>query len=139
MAPQSRGRTLCSILKGVALSLVVTLVFMAGLALLVVRFGLSDNALTALNQLTKVTAIFMGVWASVGRGGQRGFALGAATGLIYMVLSYGIYCLLDGQMVPAGVLAGEFAMGAGLGALSGALVANLRPAKGKKRRAARAA
>ena len=135
MAPQSRGRTLWSILKGIILALAATLVAMAGLALLVVRFGLSDGALTALNQLTKVAAIFLGVWAAVGRGGQRGFALGAVTGLGYMALGYALVCLLDGQKAPAGVLAAEFGMGAGLGALSGALTANL-PAPSKKRRGA---
>ena len=50
-----------------------------------------------------------------------------------MALGYALVCLLDGQMAPAGVLAAEFGMGAGLGALSGALTANL-PAPSKKRR-----
>lgn len=132
MAADSRGKRLISIAKGVLTALGVTLCLMALMALMVVQFGLSDGALTAMNQGVKMIAIFSGVWACVGRGGQRGFALGAVTGLLYMVIAYGLYCLMDHQLAPALVLTGEFLMGAGLGALSGALLANLPPPKKRK-------
>lgn len=137
-----RRATVFSILKGVAAGVAATVLGMALLALLMVTAGLPDAALTFLNQALKVCALFIGALVAVGRGGTRGFALGAATGLTYMVLCYGLYCALDGALRPGGFLAGEFLIGAGIGALSGAVVANL-PARRKKmpcaKRAARTA
>ncbi|MEA4897231.1 TIGR04086 family membrane protein [Bacillota bacterium Meth-B3] len=133
MALDPRGQTALSILKGVLAAMATTIGCMAVLALLVVRMGLSDGALTVLNQIAKVGSIFVGTLVAVGRGGQRGFALGAATGTLYMILGYALYCALDGALVSAGLLAGEFLMGAALGAVSGAVVANLPP-RGKHTR-----
>lgn len=126
-----RAQALCAILKGVLIAVAVTATGMALLALLVVKFGLGDGALTVCNQAIKVASIVAGAYVAVGRGGTRGFVLGAATGLLYMIFSYALYCALGGEGVSAMLLTGEFAMGAAIGALSGALVANLRP--GKKR------
>lgn len=128
-----KAQTVMALVKGVAVAMLVTLSWMAVLALFVVRFGLSDSALTALNQVAKICSIFVGALLAIGRGGEKGFATGAAVGLMYMVLGYALYCLLDGALLSFGLLAGEFAMGALLGAISGAVVANLKPSSRKKR------
>lgn len=133
MALGARGQTLVKILKGVLASLLTTIAFMAVLALLVVEMGLSDTALTVLNQIAKVLSIFAGALVAVRPGGEKGFALGAAAGTLYMVTGYALYCVLDGALVTVGLLAGEFLMGAALGAVSGAVVANLKPTKRVKK------
>ena len=138
MALDQRGQVAFSIARGVLAAIALTLVGMALLALLVVRFALSDGALTTFNQSLKLLSIFCAAWVSVRPGGQHGFALGSIAGLAYMVLGYAIYCVLDGAIISFVLLAGEFLMAAGLGALSGAIVANLSPKK-KRRRGARSA
>ena len=85
-----------------------------------------------LNQLAKVASIFAGAYFAVGPGGQRGFVTGAAVGFVYMVLGYGVYWAFHGSVSAPLVMLGEMLLGAVLGALSGAVVANLRPKKRRK-------
>lgn len=140
MPSSSRAQVVFALLRGLGVAVAITLGGMVLLTILVILTPLSDSALTALNQVLKVTALFFGAMTAVGRGGQRGFALGAVVGLLYMVLGYALYCLLDGQLAPAGQLALEFGIGALLGAISGSISANLKPAKKRPRvRAARRA
>ena len=118
--------------KGVCVATGTTLLCMVLLALAVVFLRVSDNALFLLNQLSKVASIFMGAYFAVGPGGQRGFVTGAAVGFVYMVLGYGIYWAFHGSVSAPLVMLGEMLLGAVLGALSGAVVANLRPRKRRK-------
>ncbi len=128
----SRGDTVFALLKGLGVAVLVTLMGMAVLAALVILTPISDGLLTVINQLLKVIAIFFGVLISVGRGGERGFAIGALVGLVYMVLGYLVYSIVDGMLAPAPQMALEFALGALIGAISGAIAANLRPGKHRK-------
>lgn len=132
------GKNAASIVKGLLSAVALTIAGMAALALLVVYAQLSDGALTALNQILKLAAIFAGAWIAVGPGGEKGLAKGAVIGLVYIALGYGICALPDGAAADGAMLALEFAMGLLLGGVSGALIANL-PARGARRRKSRAA
>ena len=136
MQKETRGGTCLLLGKGLLAAVCVTLPGMAVIALLAVYANLSDGALTALNQLLKLIAIFTGAYRAVGRGGTRGFALGGAVGLLYIALGYGICALWDDPVVTGGMLALEFLLGLALGAVSGALVANLPAGSGRKRKRA---
>ncbi len=118
--------------RGVAIAALVTLPGMLLLAACVVLFGVSDGAIGVCNQLLKALAVFMGAVSAVGRGGSRGFVTGAAVGLVYMLVGYGVYCALDGSLWALGILGAEALFGAAIGALSGAIAANMRPARKKK-------
>lgn len=128
-----RSDTIMKILKGLGITILATLVGMALLAALVILTPISDGLLAALNQVLKVVAIFLGALTAVGRGGERGFAIGALVGLVYMVLGYLIYSIIDGMLAPAGQMALEFALGALIGAICGAIAANLKPRRRKHR------
>ncbi len=123
----NRSDTVFALLKGLGLAILITLGGMAILAALVILTPISDGLLTMLNQVLKVVAIFVGALAAVGRGGERGFAIGALVGLVYMVLGYLVYSIVDGMLAPAPQMALEFALGALIGAISGAIAANLKP------------
>lgn len=125
-----------AMLKGLLTAAGVTLPGMALLAFLVVYGNLADGALTALNQVLKLTAIFLGAYRAVGRGGTRGLALGGAVGLMYIALGYGICALWTEPVVTGGMLALEFLAGLALGGVSGALTANLPAGKKPMRRTA---
>ena len=115
------------LLRGVLTAALISLALMALLAVAVVYVRLSDETITVVNQVIKLLSLFAGVLVCVRPGGRRGFFLGAAVGLLYMAVGYGLYCLLDDVMLPFGMLAVEFSVGALAGALSGALVSNLPP------------
>ena len=129
---------LYKLLRGVAVAVLCTLPGMALLALTVVLVPVEDSALVALNQLLKALSVFVGVYAAVGRGGNRGFVTGAAVGLVYMLLGYGLYCALEGSAGAWALLGGEALFGALIGAVSGSVIANMRPGRKSRRAPAKA-
>jgi putative membrane protein (TIGR04086 family) len=125
-----------ALLKGLLSAVAATIVGMVILALLVVYARLSDAALSALNQLLKLTAIFIGTWKAVGRGGTNGFASGVVVGAVYIALGYGLCAVWDGMSEADIMLSVELALGALIGGVSGALAANLPGGKGHPRKRA---
>lgn len=128
----NRRSILLSILRGLLLAVALTLLGMLLIAALAVFARISDGLLTALNQVLKVAAIVLGVCASVGRGGNRGFVTGAVLALLYAILGYALYVLLGGGVFSTVQMLGEILLGATIGGLCGAILANLPP---KRRRA----
>lgn len=134
--PLNRANTILSILKGLLLAIVLTLLGMLAIAALVVLARISDGWLTALNQILKAAAIIVGACTAVGRGGHRGFFTGAALAMLYMVLGYALYVALGGGAFNVGSMLGEVVVGAAVGGVTGAILANMAP---RKRRRARGA
>jgi putative membrane protein (TIGR04086 family) len=132
----ARGSALLTVLKGLLVAAGVTLAGMLLLSLAVVLLGVSDGALSLLNQLLKLVSVLLGVRIAVGIGGTRGFMLGATVALLYMVIGYALYWQLGGAVFSMGSMLGEMLLGGGVGAASGAVFANLKP---KTRRRVRAA
>ena len=118
---------LASFLKGLAAAVIFTLVCMLLMAAAVVFFGLSDNLIRALNQLTKIFAAAAGTYIAVGRGGERGFVTGAGVGAVYAAAGYILYILLGGGGFDIVEFLGELTICTASGALTGAVCANLKP------------
>ena len=130
MAQYTRKDAARSVLRGLGAAVGLTLIGMLILAALVVWARLGDRALIMLNQALKILAIGLGALTAVGPGGRRGLALGGCVGLVYIALGYGLTGLSGLALVTARMLVIEMAMGLLLGALFGALAANL-PARSR--------
>lgn len=128
----NRISILLSIVKGLLIAIVFTLIGMLAVAALTVFARISDNLLVILNQILKIAAIALGVRAAVGRGGTRGFFTGATLALLYMTLGYAMYAGLGGGAYSTTAMLGEMLLGAAVGGVCGAILANMRP---KSRRA----
>lgn len=124
MAIQRRS-TLISLVKGLFAAILLTLLLMVAVAMLAIRLNITDATLTALNQLIKLAAVLLGVFVCVGRGGRRGFLSGMTLAMLYMVIGYGSYAALGGRAFVVGQMLGEVLLGAAVGALSGAVLANM--------------
>ena len=132
---KNRVQVLNSILKGLLCAVALTLALMAIVAILTVRLRVSDRLLTALNQVMKLAGILLGVTVAVGRGGRRGFMTGMTIAMLYMMLGYGCYVLLGGNVFVVTEMLGEILLGSAVGAVAGAVLSNL-PARGRRRAAA---
>lgn len=126
-----KGKTwvnvLLKIAKGVVSGAVFTLAAMLVLSAIVVLRGISENAIQIINQVIKVLGILLGVYVAVGRGGERGLLTGAVVGILYILMGYGMYSIIDGSDASASVMAIEEAAGALVGGASGAVLANMKP------------
>ena len=129
--PKTRKRTLLSLLKGLLIAVALTLVCMLAMAAALVYLQMSDRLLTVLNQLVKLLAIALGTCAAVPRGGSRGLLTGVEIALVYMALGYAMYVLLGGGSFAVGNMLGEMLLGSAVGAVIGAVRANLSPRRSR--------
>ena len=129
--PKTRKRTLLSLLKGLLIAVALTLVCMLAMAAALVYLQMGDRLLTVLNQLVKLLAIALGTCAAVPRGGSRGFLTGVEIVLLYMALGYAMYVLLGGGSFAVGNMLGEMLLGSAVGAVTGAVRANLSPRRSR--------
>lgn len=116
------GRLLRGLLTAIGVTLACILVF----ALLMQWLRPDDTAIRVVNQLIKLAAIFAGVYAMVGRSGEKGLMQGAALGLAYMALGVGLYALLSGQQLPWTAYLSDIAMGVAGGGIAGAIVQGIK-------------
>ncbi len=128
---KNRAGVALGLLKGLLAAVAVTLVGMVGIAALAVYAQATDGLIRGLNQVLKCLAILTGVTVAVGRGGERGFFTGMALAIMYMALGYGLAVRLGGSAFQVPGMLGELLIGAALGAVAGAVLANL-PARRAK-------
>ncbi|MBR3929554.1 MAG: TIGR04086 family membrane protein [Clostridia bacterium] len=128
-------KPLIRILKGVMIASLATVIGMLLLTGWVVVRGLDEKAILIVNQLIKVISVLAGVFFSVGRGGEKGLLTGAAVGILYILIGYGMYSIIDGSGASAAVMAIEETAGALIGASAGVVLANMKA--GRRTRAYR--
>lgn len=86
-----------SISKGVLCAVAVTLLFILGFALLVQLAGFSNQIISPVMQVVKVICIFVAVAIAIKPVKSKGWLYGALVGLLYMVVTFLIFSLLDGK------------------------------------------
>jgi len=123
----NRKSAILSLLRGLLTAVGVTLIGMAVIAALALLARVSDGLIMALNQMLKLAAIALGALAAIGRGGERGFITGMALAMLYMALGYALYVALGGNAFAVREMLGEILIGAAIGAIAGAILANMRP------------
>lgn len=132
----NRIDTIISVLRGFLFAAAITLAGMLAIAALTVFVRISDNTVSLLNQLIKILSIVLGTWSAVGRGGRRGFVTGVVLALAYMIAGYALYVALGGGAWSVSGMLGEMLLGAAVGGVCGAILANLSP-RVRHRKAAR--
>ena len=131
--PKTRKSTLLALLRGLLIAVALPLACMLLMAAALVYLQMGDRLLTVLNQLVKLLAIALGTCAAVPRGGSRGLLTGVEIALVYMALGYAMYVLLGGGSFAVGNMLGEMLLGSAVGAVTGAVRANLSPRRSRIR------
>lgn len=129
--PRTRKSAALALLKGLLIAVAFTLACMLLMAAALVALQMSDRLLTVLNQIVKLLAIAVGTCVAVPRGGSRGLLTGVEIALVYMALGYAMYVLLGGGSFAVGNMLGEMLLGSAVGAVTGAVRANLSPRRSR--------
>ena len=85
-----------SIFSGVIVSVAVTLILILVFALLIKFFNISDGAIFPVNQVIKIVSLFIGILTVVKMSRTKGFLKGIILGILYYLLSYIVFSLLQG-------------------------------------------
>ena len=129
---RGRGKSaLGAVLRGVLVSASITVISVAVFALILNWWDASDRAITAINQVVKFVSILAGVVSALDGQTQGGTARGVCVGLLYMALGYAMYVLLGGGSFAVGNMLGEMLLGSAVGAVTGAVRANLSPRRSR--------
>ncbi|MBR4419017.1 MAG: TIGR04086 family membrane protein [Clostridia bacterium] len=88
-----------SMFKGVLCSVIATLLFVLVFAFIVQVAGLSNSVISPVMQVVKVLAIFVAVLIALKPARSKGWLYGGLVGIFYMVITFLVFSLLDGQFV----------------------------------------
>ena len=106
--------------KSVCIAAIVTLAAVLVFALLVKLFSIGSGAITAVNQVIKAVAIFVGCMVCVKPG--RGLLKGLVSGVAVIILTYFLFAILAGEISFGWTNVLDLVFGALVGAVSGFVV-----------------
>ena len=130
-------QSIFNILKGVLFSLIISVILVLILAVIAKYTDINDKTITAVNQVIKVVALFVGILLGL-KGQKGGLIVGAIVGLLFTLLSFAIFSLISGELNFGKITVYDFFIGLGVGAVSGILTVNLKGLKRNKRKKATA-
>ena len=110
--------------KSVCIAAIVTLAAVLVFALLVKLFSIGEGAITAVNQVIKAAAIFVGCMVCIRP--ARGLLKGVASGVCVIILTYFLFAILAGEISFGWGTVLDFLFGALAGGISGAIRSLMR-------------
>ena len=107
---------------GVAFSLVCILIF----AFIIKFTSISENYIQPVNQVIKILSILFACFIIGKKVKKQGIFVGLLTGILYTILAFLIFSILDGQFSFGVNVLNDITFGSIIGMISGILCINLR-------------
>ncbi len=85
--------------KGVLYAVIVTLLFILSFSFIVQMCGLANGVIKPVMQVVKVISIFIAVAIAIKSIKNQAWLFGGLIGLLYMVVTFLIFSMLDGKFV----------------------------------------
>ena len=128
-------------IRGALAALIVTVAAVLALALVIKQTGMDESRISAVNQIIKVASVFIAAFVASRGLVENHLAAGALSGLIYVVVGFLAFSLVEGSMGDLSVLLADAIMGVLVGGLVGLIFGKLlgknKPAKKEHRPAAK--
>ena len=113
------------VLKGSVLGLVFTVLAVLIIALVIKKSDISDEMISAFNQIIKIISIFIASYAAV-KGLTEQYVLhGTLAGCIYVVLGFLIFSLIEGKFGDIKLLLLDIVMGSVIGMITSIIFGKL--------------
>ena len=109
-------------LTSVSVSLIAILIF----ALLIRVLGISDNLIMPINQVIKITSIFVGVWVALQHNKKQGIVRGLIIGVLYTLIAYLVFSILSQSWTFNLTTFYDLLFGALIGAICGVIIVNIK-------------
>lgn len=123
---EKKGGMLLSLLKGVIISLCVSLISILIFAFLLKFTNISESIITPINQIIKGVSIFLGVFLGLRSEKKMGLLSGLLIGMIYTLLAFVVFSALNGSFVFDRTLITDFCFGGIIGAICGIICVNIK-------------
>lgn len=111
-------------LKGTLISMIFTIAVILLFALIIKETGLSDNVIGPVNQVIKIAGIVAASYFAIKGLIEKQWLCGGITGIMYMLLSYLIFSLIEGMFGNVALLFSDLLMGMLIGLVFAIIAAN---------------
>ena len=123
-------------LKGSLISMIFTVAVILLFALIIKETGVADEVIRPINQVIKILGIMAASFFAIKGIEEKHWLCGAGAGLLYVLISYFVFSLIDGVMGNVELLFYDLLMGVLIGLVFAILIANFfwkrRPRTGAK-------
>ena len=120
------NKLLMTVLKGSLTAVVVSLVGILFFAFVIKLFGLTDSVLRPVNQVIKGISILLGSYFGLKKNKENGLLSGLLIGLLYTVIAFVVFSLLNGGFSFDKTLLSDIIFGGIMGAICGVVAVNLK-------------
>lgn len=117
---------LSCVLKGVLVGLCVALVGILLFAFVLRFTNISDKIISPVNQVIKGVSIFFGVFIGMKKHKSNGLMSGFLIGLLFTVVAFLVFSLLDGAFVFDRTFLNDIIFGSIIGSICGIICVNLK-------------
>lgn len=126
MDTHTKGTLLLSVLKGSLVALCFSLVGILVFAFLLKFTNISDSVINPVNQVIKGLSVFFGVFIGLKKEKEMGLVSGLLIGLIYTMVAFLVFSILDGNFVFDRTLLNDIIFGGIMGAICGIICVNIK-------------
>lgn len=116
---KNNGSFFVVLLKGSLISLSMSLILVLIFAFLLRFIAISDSLIKPINQIIKCASILIGTFIALKKYRQMGLISGLLIGVIYTVISFLVFSILDGNFEFGKTLVNDIFFGSITGAISG--------------------
>ncbi len=111
-------------LKGTLISMVFTVAVTLLFALVIKETGMKDNTISIINQVVKIGGIILASFFAIKGMSEKQWLVGGMAGILFIVVSYLIFSLIEGMFGNVAVLFSNLLMGLLIGLVFAIIVAN---------------
>jgi len=113
------------VIKGAAYAVIVSLLGILLFALLLKFTPIPEAWIQPINQVIKGLSILVGAWFAARKIKSNGWLMGLLIGLIYTVLAFIVFSLLDGNFRFTLTILNDLLFGSVMGVIAGVITVNL--------------
>lgn len=117
---------LLAIIKGSLIALCSSLVGILIFAFILKFASISDKAIRPINQIIKGVSVLIGVFVAMRKVDKMGLVGGLLIGLVYTILAFVVFSILDGNFVFNLTLLNDLLFGGIMGAICGIIAVNVK-------------
>lgn len=117
---------LLAIIKGSLIALCISLVGILIFAFILKFASISDKAIRPINQIIKGVSVLIGVFVAMRKVDKMGLVGGLLIGLVYTMLAFVVFSILDGNFEFNLTLLNDLLFGGIMGAICGIIAVNVK-------------
>lgn len=124
----TKKKTLFTFLKGAMKGSLISMVFTVAVillfALIIKETGMSDGVIAPVNQIIKIAGIVAASYFAIRMLSEKQWLCGAIAGMMYILISYFVFSLIEGMFGNVALLFSDMLMGMLIGMVFAIIVAN---------------